>query len=91
MNIEVITKNEYSILIEKISNIENWVSKLVTGATIKKNEYYTVNETCKILKVSIRTLQNYRDQGLIKFSQIGAKILFSQEDIQKFISKHVVN
>lgn len=47
-----------------------------------------VTDTAKWLKVSLRTLQNYRDQGLIPFSQIGAKIYFRLEDLQEFLMKH---
>ena len=45
-------------------------------------------EVCLILKISPRTLQNLRDTDQISYSQIGKKIYYKKEDIQKFIEKH---
>lgn len=47
-----------------------------------------ISETAKWLKVSTRTLQNYRDAGLLPYSQIGAKIYFRLQDLQEFLMKH---
>lgn len=46
------------------------------------------NEVCKLLKVSKRTLQNYRDNGEISFSQIGAKLLYRTSDIDDFLKRN---
>lgn len=47
-----------------------------------------ITDTAKWLKVSPRTLQTYRDQGMIPYSQIGAKIYFRLQDLQEFLMKH---
>lgn len=47
-----------------------------------------IPDTAKWLKVSPRTLQNYRDQGLLPYSQIGAKIYFRLKDLEEFLMKH---
>jgi len=49
-----------------------------------------IADTCKILKISTRTLQNYRDEAKIGFSQIGSKIYFSLEDIERFMKEHYI-
>ena len=46
------------------------------------------NDVARLLKISKRTLQSYRDQGDISFSQIGAKIYYRASDINKFLEKH---
>lgn len=43
---------------------------------------------CKLLKVSPRTLQTYRDESRIGFSQIGSKIYFKLSDLEDFLTKH---
>jgi hypothetical protein len=48
----------------------------------------TSKEVSGILRVSIRTLQSYRDQGIIPFFQMGRLILYKPEDIQEFIDFH---
>lgn len=50
-----------------------------------------IPETAKWLKVSPRTLQNYRDKGLLPFSQVGAKIYFRLFDLQEFLKKNYVD
>lgn len=47
-----------------------------------------IQETCQLLKVSKRTLQAYRDNGILNFSQIGGKIYFKAADIDQHLKKH---
>ncbi|HCE56628.1 MAG TPA: DNA-binding protein [Prolixibacteraceae bacterium] len=47
-------------------------------------KWFDVTETCSWLKCSTRTLQKYRDEGMIPFSQIGSKIYFRLSDLQEF-------
>lgn len=49
-----------------------------------------ISETAKWLKVSPRTLQNYRDKGLLPYSQIASKIYFRLQDLQEFLMKNYV-
>jgi predicted DNA-binding protein (UPF0251 family) len=49
---------------------------------------YDNEDALKILKVSRKTLQNYRDKGLISFSQIGRVIYFRHSDFEEFLNKH---
>ena len=48
------------------------------------------NEVSKKLNVSLRTLQEWRDTGLIPFIQIKGKIIYRQSDIDKLLQKHYV-
>ncbi|MBK9730296.1 MAG: helix-turn-helix domain-containing protein [Chitinophagaceae bacterium] len=41
-----------------------------------------------MLKVSKRTLQNYRDNGDLSFSQVGAKLLYRTSDIDDFLKRN---
>lgn len=52
------------------------------------DKWLTVDEVCKLLAISSRLLQNYRDQGLIAFSQIGHKIYIRAVDIEIFLMKN---
>ncbi|MEI6766893.1 MAG: helix-turn-helix domain-containing protein [Bacteroidota bacterium] len=47
-----------------------------------------ISDTCRLLKISKRTLQNYRDKKVLSFSQIGGKIFFKASDIQSLMEKH---
>ena len=42
----------------------------------------------KLLQLSPRTLQHYRDNGTIAYCKIGGKILYRQSDIQAMLERH---
>ncbi len=41
-----------------------------------------------MLHISSRTLQDYRDRGLIGFYKLEGKILYKLSDIQEMLEKH---
>ena len=43
---------------------------------------------CKMLRLSSRTLQDYRDKGLIAFYKLEGKILYKISDIRKMLEQH---
>ena len=43
---------------------------------------------CRMLEISKRTLQNYRDQKRIPFYQTGRKIYYKIDDIDEFLERH---
>ena len=45
-------------------------------------------ETSKYLKVSIRTLQEWRDTGVIPYIQIKGKIIYRQSDIERLLQTY---
>ena len=50
--------------------------------------YLTSEEVCKLLRLSSRTLQEYRDNGTIAYYKIGGKILYKQSDIQAMLERY---
>ena len=50
--------------------------------------YLTSEEVCSLLRLSTRTLQDYRDSGTIAYCKIGGKILYRQSDIQAMLERH---
>ena len=50
--------------------------------------YLTGEEVCNQLRLSTRTLQEYRNAGILPFYKIGGKILYKQSDIQTMLERH---
>ena len=50
--------------------------------------YLTGEEVCQQLRLSTRTLQDYRENGTIAYCKIGGKILYRQSDIQVMLERH---
>ena len=46
------------------------------------------NEVCKMLRLSQRTLQDYRDKGLIAFYKLEGKILYKLSDVRKMLEQN---
>lgn len=67
---------------KKIESINK--EKSLTGLLL------TSKEASKALMVSPRSLQTYRDRGLIPFIQFGREVRFRPEDIQQFLKDHFV-
>lgn len=56
----------------------------------QNNDWLTQEETKEVLRVSSRTLQNYRDKGAISFSKVGRKIRYKKVDVESLLQKHYV-
>jgi len=52
---------------------------------LKGEIYLTGEQVCQILHISKRTLQQYRDDGLLPFIKLERKILFRESDIIKVL------
>ena len=50
--------------------------------------YLTGREVCERLFVSPRTLQDYRDKGIIPYTQIAGKILYRLYDINRLLQEN---
>jgi len=53
-------------------------------------KWLTTSEAADYLRVTPRTMQNYRDQGIISFSQVGSKILYKTSDLEDYLQQHYV-
>ena len=53
--------------------------------TLGGERFFTDKEVSTRLKVSRRTLQDYRNEGRIAYIQLGGKILYRESDIEKLL------
>lgn len=47
--------------------------------------YLTNNDVANILHISLRTLQDWRDNGRIAYIQISGKVLYKESDVRKLL------
>lgn len=57
----------------------------------KNSEWIESSEARKILGVSQKTWQNYRDERKIPFSQFGRKIYVKRCDLEAFMQSHYIS
>ena len=51
----------------------------------KRDKWLDNYETCRLLNVSARTIQIYRDTGKLPYSQINNKIYYKASDVETFL------
>ena len=56
-------------------------------STLNGESFYTDRELSQKLKISRRSLQEYRNEGRIPFIQLGGKILYRASDIEKLLEE----
>ncbi|OCA72631.1 helix-turn-helix domain-containing protein [Chryseobacterium arthrosphaerae] len=54
----------------------------------QEEKYLTGDEVCRLLHISRRTLQQYRDDHIFSFVQIPGKILYKESDILNLLENN---
>jgi hypothetical protein len=86
MDAVTIPKHEFKALVNSVQLI---LSKL--DAKKERTEPIIDNqEFMMLMKVSKRTAQSWRDQGLISYSMVGSKIYYKQKDIDELINSNYI-
>ncbi|MFR9545862.1 MAG: helix-turn-helix domain-containing protein [Rikenellaceae bacterium] len=82
---------------EQFDYLFNGVEKMIEGLeqTLERYKpsfnseiFYTDKELSEKLRVSRRTLQSWRDDGLIDYIQLSGKILYSESAVQTLLNKY---
>ena len=87
MQVITIQTEAFQQLIDKIDAIAGSISHR-SGTNPLTDTWLDIQEVCQLLKISKRTLQTYRDNGTLPFSQVGGKIYFKSSDIQQHLETH---
>ncbi len=86
---EIITKDNERIrgffhsLERMLDKIENFTRSC--RPTLGGERFLTDKEVSERLKISRRSLQDYRTSGQIPYIQLGGKVLYRESDIQKML------
>lgn len=89
MDVITIESNAFNHIVGRLDKIENRIAEILKESQYPLSERWLDNEqVCRLLMISKRLLQMYRDEKKIPFSQINHKIYYKASDIQKFLSKN---
>ena len=72
-----------------LSNVENLLQKKSEEEV--SDQWIESTQVRKILGISAKTWQIYRDERRIPFSQFGRKIYVKQSDLESFMQEHYIN
>ncbi len=86
MEIVSIEKQAFEKMMEKF----NLFVKHVDTLSLRKNEkrmskWLDNQDVCRLLNISLRTLQTLRDNGTLGYSQINHKMYYLEEDVKRIL------
>lgn len=53
--------------------------------------YLSGEDVCKLLHISKRTLQQYRDDHILPYIQIGGKIIYKETDLMSILEQNYIS
>jgi len=91
---ELITQKDERIekVISGLSNSMNVINNLIKNnkSVFDGERYLTDYELSQKIKISRRTLQEYRNQGILPYIHLGGKIIYKESDIEKILNSAYV-
>ena len=88
----LLDSNTFNEMLSEFAKFINRVDALCEKHEKKETiEWLDSQDVCQILNIKPRTLQSYRDNGKLGFSQIEGKIFYRNEDVQKLLDKNKFN
>ena len=88
MQLTIFSEDQFENLIRKIDEIKLVLDQ--QNVDTNTEIWLTSKQAAKVLQKTTRTLQSYRDQGMIPFSQHGREIRYRQSDIQDYLFDHYI-
>lgn len=78
---------------EMITQLRNRIEEILKNYRPVMNGeiYLSGEEVCKLLHISKRTLQQYRDDQILPYVQIGGKIIYKECDILTVLERNYVS
>lgn len=88
---ELITRSNERIVsfFKSLDRMLDGIERMVKNCkpTLNSERYLTDREVSEKLKLSRRTLQDYRNEGRIPYCQLGGKILYRESDILQMLEE----
>lgn len=88
MQLNLVTGEDLKQLLACVQDLSSKIDE-VRNLQIQ-NQILTNEKVVELLDVSPRTLQNYRDRGLIEFSQVGRKIYYTGQAVNHFLEQNKI-
>ena len=90
MEIIAIEKKTLDAMEEKFGQFVSRMDDVCFRHNKKISPWLDNADVCRMLNISKRTLQTYRDNGLIPYSNIGGKFFYKEVDIQQILEEGLI-
>lgn len=88
LKFNVLPEAELTYIKQKLETIEQVLS--IKSEEEISSTYIESKKIPKLLGISLKTWQTYRDKGIIPFIQLGSKIWVKRADLEAFMNKHYI-
>ncbi len=89
MELKFVSQEAYTQLVKKLDEIKEDLQTKDVKSPLK-DIWLDIQEVCAILKISKRTLQQYRDTNTLSYSKISGKVYFKAADIQNHLENNYI-
>ena len=87
MTILNIEERAFEMMMSRFESFAQRVEQICKNNGDKSlNKWLDNQDVCEILNISKRTLQTYRDNGTLGYTQIGHKIYYRPEDVMNLLN-----
>ena len=82
--------DDMQVVLSAISSVSRRIKEVAqTHKPLFGGEHFlTGKEVCERLYISPRTLQDYRDKGIIPYKQFAGKILYKESEIERILKNN---
>lgn len=87
MEIISIEKQTVELLSSALEELLQCADEFGSKYNKKLSVWMDNSEVCQLLNISKRTLQTYRDNGILPYSQIDHKMFYKPCDVEKLLNK----
>lgn len=92
MKYVAIDNQALKLVTDRIYKLAYLVEKLYTEDAQKVQDIWIENtELAQVLHLSLKTLQSYRERGVIGYSIVGRKIYYKRSDIAEFLKSNRIS
>lgn len=81
----ILDKEQFDAIANSLTDVQEKLSELIPH---DKEKFVDNQEFLLMMRVSKRTAQSWRDEGVIAFSQIGHKIYYKIGDIEDLLTRN---
>lgn len=89
LSMAVVPQSFLNGLMDEVREVKNLLQKKSEEEI--NNQWVESTQARKMLGVSAKTWQTYRDERRIPFSQFGRKIYVKRADLEKFMADHYID
>lgn len=87
MKVVTIEAQAYQEIVSKLEEITLYIKQ---HSDTKKDVWVDNHDVCRYLKISTRTLQRLRSQGLVNFSIIRGKTYYLLSEVERMLDENLI-